>query len=106
MIEFFKLEVTNRSTADLLDIQANSSILFHHKLRQVIAYHLAIESDEIFKGKIELDESYSGGRRNGKRDRRASGKVAVFGILKRRCKAFTVVVAMMRLMSVNFIIKK
>lgn len=51
-----------------------------------------LEADEVFEGKIEVDESYFGGHRKGKRGRGAAGKVAVFGLLKRRGKVFTVVV--------------
>lgn len=92
LLEFFVLEVTARSAADILGIQPNSAILFYHKIRQVIDYNLALEADEIFEGKIELDESYFGGHRKGKRGRGAAGKVAVFGILKRQRKVFAVVV--------------
>ena len=63
LLEFFVLEVTARSAADILGIQPNSAILFYHKIRQVIDYHLSLEADEIFEGKIELDESYFGGHR-------------------------------------------
>ena len=69
LLEFFVLEVTARSAADILGIQPNSAILFYHKIRQVIDYNLALEADEIFEGKIELDESYFGGHRKGKRGR-------------------------------------
>ena len=41
-----------------------------------------------FAGEIELDESYFGGARKGKRGRGAGGKVAVFGILKRGGKVY------------------
>ncbi|MDO9955448.1 IS1595 family transposase [Glaesserella parasuis] len=92
LLEFFMLEVTARSAADLLGIQPNSAILFYRKIREVICYHLALEVDEVFDGQIELDESYFGGHRKGKRGRGAAGKVAVFGILKRQGKVFTVVV--------------
>jgi hypothetical protein len=34
-------------------------------------------------GEVEVDESYFGGVRKGKRGRGAAGKVAVFGLLKR-----------------------
>ncbi|MDG6453680.1 IS1595 family transposase, partial [Glaesserella parasuis] len=51
-----------------------------------------LEADEVFDGQIELDESYFGGHRKGKRGRGAAGKVAVLGILKRQGKVFTVVV--------------
>ncbi|EYE72252.1 IS1016C2 transposase, family IS1595 [Glaesserella parasuis str. Nagasaki] len=92
LLEFFVLEVTARSAADLLGIQPNSAILFYRKIREVISNHLALEADEVFDGQIELDESYFGGPRKGKRGRGAAGKVAVLGILKRQGKVFTVVV--------------
>ena len=92
LLEFFVLEVTARSAADILQINPNSAALFYKKVRQVIEYHLLQEADEIFSGLIELDESYFGGVRKGKRGRGAAGKVAVFGILKRQGKVYTVVV--------------
>ena len=49
-----------------------------------ISYHLVLATDEIFDGAIELDESYFGGYRKGRRDRSAAGKIVVFGILKRQ----------------------
>ena len=92
LLGFFVLDVTARAAADLLGIQANSAILFYRKIREVISYHLALETDEVFDGQIELDESYFGGARKDKRSRGATGKVAVFGLLKRQGKVFTVVV--------------
>ena len=79
LLEFFVLEVTARSAADILQINPNSAALFYKKTRQVIEYHLLQEADEIFSGLIELDESYFGGVRKGKRGRGAAGKVAVLG---------------------------
>ena len=94
MLEYFVLEATARSAADLLGIQPNSAALFYGKLREVIAYHhLEQEAHEIFDGAVELDESYFGGVRKGKRGRGAAGKVVVFGILKRGGKVFTKVVS-------------
>ena len=92
LLEFFVLEVTARAAADLLGIQANSAILFYRKIREVISYHLALEADEVFNGQIELDKSYFGGHRKGKRGRESAGKVAVFGLLKQQRKVFKVVV--------------
>ena len=46
----------------------------------------------MFEGEIEADESYFGGIRKGKRGRGAAGKVAVFGLIKRNGKVYTVVV--------------
>ncbi|MCT8547448.1 IS1595 family transposase [Glaesserella parasuis] len=92
LLEFFVLEVTVRSAANLLEINDNSAALFYRKIREVISYNLALEADEVSDGQIELDESYFGGHRKGKRGRGAAGKVAVFSILKRQGKVFTVVV--------------
>lgn len=76
-------EVTVRTAANLLAIQPNTAVLFYHKIRQVIDYYLSLEADEVFEGKIKLDESYFGGHRKGKRGRGSAGKVAVLGLLKR-----------------------
>lgn len=92
LLEYFVLEVTARSAADLLGITPNSAALFYRKIRQVIYHHLAQEAGTLFAGSIELDESYFGGKRKGKRGRGAAGKVVVFGILKRGGKVYTVVV--------------
>ena len=92
LLEFFVAEVTARTSADLLGVQYNTAILFYHKIRLVIEYHLAQEAKELFDGGIELDESYFGGIRKGKRGRGAGSKTAVFGLLKRNGKVYTVVV--------------
>ncbi len=92
LVEYFVLEATARTAADLLGMQPNSAALFYRKLREVIAYHLEQEAHEIFDGVVELDGSYCGGVRKGKRGRGAAGKIVVFGILKRGGKVFTKVV--------------
>jgi len=63
------LEVTARSAADLLEIHPNTAALFYKKIRQVITHRLQDESNDMFDGCIELDESYFGGVRKGKRGR-------------------------------------
>lgn len=92
LLEYFVLEVTARSAADMLDIQVNSAALFYRKIRELIFYHLELESEEYFSGSIEVDESYFGGVQKGKRGRGAAGKVAVFGLLKRGGKVYTKVI--------------
>ena len=92
LLEYFVLEVTARSAADMLGIQPNSAALFYRKLREIITYYLEQQAHEIFDGAVELDESYFGGVRKGKRGRGAGGKVVVFGILKRGGKVFTKIV--------------
>jgi len=47
LLEFFVLEVTARSAADLVGIQANTAALFYHKIRQVIAAQLDLQAEEM-----------------------------------------------------------
>jgi len=61
-------------------------------LREIIAFKLSQESNEILSGEIEVDESDVGGHRKGKRGRGAGGKVPVFGLLKRGGKVYTKVI--------------
>jgi transposase len=51
-------------------------------IRKSIVNHLS-RQDDLLKGEIEADESYFGGRRNGKRERGSRNKTIVFGILER-----------------------
>ena len=77
LLEYFVLEVTARSAADLLEIQPNSAALFYRQLREIIAYYLEQEAHEILDGAVELDKSYFGAAHKGKRGRGAAGKIAV-----------------------------
>ena len=57
-----------RTAAELVDVNRNTAILFYRKLRELIAAKLAAESPFV-AGEIEVDESYFGGYRKGKRGR-------------------------------------
>ena len=46
----------------------------------------------LFVGQIEVNESYFGGKRKGKRGRGASGEIPVFGLLKRGDKVYTKII--------------
>lgn len=91
LIKYFVAGATARTAADLAGIHRNSAIRFFHKLREKIALKQQARVEQ-FCGKIELDESYFGGVRKGKRGRGAAGKVAVFGILKRGGKVYTQII--------------
>jgi transposase len=51
-----------------------------------------LEDSQPVEGLVEVDESYFGGVRKGKRGRGAAGKIPVFGILKRGGKVYTVMI--------------
>ena len=90
LIELFVAGATARTAAELVNVNKTTAAYYFHRLRLLIyqnSPHL-----EMFDGEIEADESYFGGHRKGKRGRGAAGKVAVFGLLKRQGKVFTVVV--------------
>ena len=89
LLEHFVAGTTGRAAAELVGVQANTSIKFYHRLRQLIASKLP--SYEL-SGEVEADESYFGGRRKGKRGRGAAGKVPVFGLLKRKGKVYTAII--------------
>ena len=90
-MKYFITGATVRTAADLVGIHLNSGVRFFHKLREKIALKQQDRSEQ-FGGSIELDESYFGGVRKGKRGRGAAGKVAVFGTLKRGGKVYTQIV--------------
>ncbi len=91
LIKYFVSGTTARTAAELTGIHRNTAVRFFHKLRVKIAIKQQNRSEQ-FCGKIELDESYFGGKRKGKRGRGAAGKVAVFGILKRGGQVYTQII--------------
>ena len=91
LMKYFVTGSTARTTAEIVGVHRNTAIRFFHKLRVEIAHHQQNRSEQ-FCGKIELDESYFGGVRKGKRGRGAAGKVPVFGILKRNGNVYTQIV--------------
>lgn len=89
MLQFFIAEVNARTAADLTGLNRRTVTLYDHKIGRVIADPLVLHAKEVLGGEVELDESYFGGVRKGKRGRGEAGKVVVFGILKRGGKVYT-----------------
>ncbi|QEL18553.1 IS1595 family transposase [Limnoglobus roseus] len=93
LLKLFVAGSTARTAADLAGVHRNTAALFFSKVRAVIAAHQERAMAQAFDGPVEIDESYFGGRREGKRGRGAAGKVAVFGILKRGGKVYAQMIA-------------
>ena len=91
LMKYFIAGATARTAADLTGIHRNSAIRFFHKLRCAIATKQQDRAAQ-FSGEVELDESYFGGHRKGKRGHGAGGKTAVFGILKRGGQVYTQII--------------
>ena len=92
LVSHFVAGTPARTAALLVGVNRHSATLFYHKLREVIAARLGAQAPERFAGEVEVDESYFGGRRKGKRGRGAGGKVPVFDLLKRGGKVHTLVI--------------
>jgi transposase len=92
LIRHFVGGASARSAAELCGVNRNTAILFFHKLRELIAERLAADAPDLMAGEIEVDESYFGGVRKGKRGRGAAGKIPVFGLLKRGGRVYTVTI--------------
>ena len=93
LMEHFVAGTTARCAADLIGVNRNTAAYYFQRLREIIVYQLEQESHEVFAGEIEVDESYFGGTRKGKRGRGSAGKVPVFGLLKRGGKVYTKIIA-------------
>jgi transposase len=93
LLKLFVAGATARTAADLVGVHRNTAALFFAKVRAVIAAHQERVMADAFDGPVEIDESYFGGHRKGKRGRGAAGKVAVFGIRKRGGRVFAQMIA-------------
>ncbi len=92
LIEHFVSGSTARCASILVGVNKNTAAYYFHRLREIILYHTELEAEEYLYGEIEVDESYFGGKRKGKRGRGAAGKVPVFGLLKRGGRVFTKII--------------
>jgi len=104
LIDYFVLEVPASKASMMMSINRNTA----QRIYNVIRIKLAQECEERspFKGEVEVDESYFGGRRKGQRGRGAADKVPVFGILKRNGRVYTRIVEDVSRKTLRTIIRK
>jgi transposase len=89
IIYYFYLEISARRAAKELELNYR---LVHRKFmqfRKAITEYCNQEAKKL-NGELELDETYFGGKRKGKRG--ASNKAIAFGILERKGKVHTIIV--------------
>ena len=92
LIEHFVAGTTARCASDLVGVNRKTAAYYYNRLRVIISEHLEEDASEFLSGEIEVDESYFGGRRKGKRGRGAGGKTPVFGLLKRGGRVYTKII--------------
>ena len=85
VIKLFELEVPAYKISQQTKLSYPTSLRALDILRYSIISQ-AHDAQELLGGEIELDETYFGGRRKGKRGRGAFNKVPVFGIFERKGK--------------------
>ena len=69
LVEHFVAGTTARTTASLCGVNRKTAAFYFLRLHEIIAYELEAESEAMFGGEIEVDESYFGGSWKGKRGR-------------------------------------
>jgi len=93
VIEHFVSGSTARCAAEIVGVNRKTAAYYFHRLRIMISNCLEKEASGFLSGEIEVDESYFGGRRKGKRGRGSGGKTPVFGLLKRGGRVYTKIIA-------------
>ena len=58
LTEHFVACTTARCAASLIGVNRKTAAYYFHRLRDVIAYRLEQEADQVVGGEIEVDESY------------------------------------------------
>ena len=91
LVELFVAGSTARTAASLVGVNKTTASYYFHRLRLLI-YENSQEPG-LLEGEIEVDESYFGGRRKGKRGRGAGNKVPVFGLLKRNGSVYACIIS-------------
>jgi len=87
---FYQVQPAYKLAHDL-DVAYKTVTRVYQQMRETI-YHVAELEGKKLSGEIEMDESYFGGRRKGKRGRGAKGESIVFGLLERDGRVYTRVV--------------
>ena len=90
IIKLFCLDLGSVQISKLTGLNRNTTNRYLTAIRTRIAEYC--ESTSPLSGQIEVDESYFGSRRNGKRGRGAADKTIVFGLLKRNGKVYTEII--------------
>jgi transposase len=82
LIKLFELALSDRKIAQQTKLNY-PTVLKGVNIITASIYANSLAASDVLSGKVEMDESYFGGRRKGNRGRGAAGKVPVYCILER-----------------------
>ena len=71
LIEHFAAGTAARTASVLVKVNKTAASYYFLRLRELIFEYEKGKEEEVFNGEIEVDESYFGGKRKGKRGRGA-----------------------------------
>ena len=91
ILYYFYLEISARRAANELELNYKTVQSRFMNFRKSINEYSKQEMKKL-NGELELDETYLGGKRKGKRGRGANNKAIAFGILERNGKIHTIIV--------------
>jgi len=91
ILHYFGLELSANRTAKELNLNYRTVMSRYMLFREKIAEYEE-ETLRKLRGELEIDETYFGGKRKGKRGRGALNKAIVFGVLERNGKVYVAVV--------------
>lgn len=94
LLEHFVAGTPARVAAELVGVNRNTSRLFYHRLREIIAQHLALTGP--LAGELEIDVAGPGGAPGRAQGRAATGRTPVFGLLRRGGRIHTVMAPAVR----------
>jgi transposase len=67
LTQHFVAGTTARTCAVLCGVNRKAAAYYSHRLREIVALELEAEGEALFDGEIEIDGSYVGGNRKGRR---------------------------------------
>lgn len=91
IIKLFELSVSTLKANKDVGLSYKTTLKAYDILRRTLVEE-ATKDDAMFKGELEADESYFGGKRKGKRGRGAGHKTIVYGILERGGKVMVSII--------------
>jgi transposase-like protein len=88
-IGLFKIGISARALQTELSVTYKTAWAMLDRIRQAVSVDPLVRR---LSGEVEIDDTYYGGRRKGKRGRGAAGKAAVIGIRQRGGRVRTILV--------------
>lgn len=101
-IGLFKIGISARALQTELGVTYKTAWAMLDRIRQAVSTDSLVRK---LSGEVEIDDTYYGGHRKGKRGRGAAGKAAVIGIRQRGGRVYTIMVPALDTQTVRELIR-